>query len=533
MKAFTTTDYCQPSRHYMVDITERIARIRRMVDKGEYFTINRPRRYGKTTTLQALARFLEPDYIVLEIDFEMISESGFWTEGNFIQAFSRLVLDQHEFCGVEIDPDTIKTLDGYATVHPQNLMMDQMFRSLQRWIAKSGKPVVLLIDEVDSASNNQVFLDFLSQLRAMYLKRSKGVPTFHSVVLAGVTDIKNLKRKIRKDEDSKQNSPWNIAADFDIDMSLPESGIKGMLDEYEADHHTGMDTAAIARKIRSDTNGYPYLVSRICQCLDGKMVPDEFPSLREAWTLDGVEMAIKRIVSEDNPLFGSLTGKLSDYPELYIALKKVLFQGDPMNYEEDYPPHQQLLMYGFARKQDDALVIDNRIFEMRLYRYFISKSKYRDWMKGEAMEYKSQFTKDGILNVPLIMERFIKAQNQIRDMDDENARKKFIEDVGREIFLTYLSPILNGTGTYSVEDRNAKKGRMDVVVHYNGQRYIIELKIWHGERYNEEGEKQINRYLDAYDLKIGYMLSFNFNKTKEPIVKQVHFGDKLLYEGIV
>ena len=170
---------------------------------------------------------------------------------------------------------------------------------------------------------------------------------------------------------------------------------------------------------------------------------------------------------------------------------------------------------------------------MRLYRYFISKSKYRDWMKGEAMEYKSQFTKDGILNVPLIMERFIKAQNQIRDMDDENARKKFIEDVGREIFLTYLSPILNGTGTYSVEDRNAKKGRMDVVVHYNGQRYIIELKIWRGERYNEEGEKQIKRYLDAYDLKIGYMLSFNFNKTKEPIVKQVHFGDKLLYEGIV
>ena len=120
---------------------------------------------------------------------------------------------------------------------------------------QSKKKIVLVIDEVDSASNNQVFLDFLSQLRAMYLKRNNGFPAFHSVILAGVTDIKNLKRKIRKDEGSKQNSPWNIAADFDIDMSLPESGIKGMLDEYEADHHTGMDTAAIARKIRSDTNG--------------------------------------------------------------------------------------------------------------------------------------------------------------------------------------------------------------------------------------------------------------------------------------
>ena len=190
-------------------------------------------------------------------------------------------------------------------------------------------------------------------------------------------------------------------------------------------------------------------------------------------------------------------------------------------------------MYGFARRQNDALVVDNRIFEMRLYWYYVSNSEFAGGMRQAALENKSQFTKDGILNVPLIMERFIKAQNQIRDMDDENARKKFIEDVGREMFLTYLSPILNGTGTYSVEDRNAKKGRMDVVVHYNGQRYIIELKIWRGERYNEEGEKQINRYLDAYDLKVGYMLSFNFNKTKEPGVNQIHYGDKLLYEGIV
>ena len=190
-------------------------------------------------------------------------------------------------------------------------------------------------------------------------------------------------------------------------------------------------------------------------------------------------------------------------------------------------------MHGFARRQNDALVVDNRIFEMRLYWYYISNSEFAGEMRQAALENKSQFTRDDILNVPLIMERFIKAQNQIRDMDDENARKKFIEDVGREMFLTYLSPILNGTGTYSVEDRNAKKGRMDVVVHYNGQRYIIELKIWRGERYNEEGEKQINRYLDAYDLKVGYMLSFNFNKTKEPGVNQIHYGDKLLYEGIV
>ena len=73
---------------------------------------------------------------------------------------------------------------------------------------------------------------------------------FQSIILAGVTDVKHLKSKIRDGADSKENSPWNIAADFDIDMSLSEAGIKGMLDDYEADHHTGMDIAEIARLIR-------------------------------------------------------------------------------------------------------------------------------------------------------------------------------------------------------------------------------------------------------------------------------------------
>ena len=74
--------------------------------------------------------------------------------------------------------------------------------------------------------------------------------TFQSVILAGVTDVKHLKSKIRDDGEQKKNSPWNIAADFTIDMSLSETGIKGMLDEYEKDHHTGMDTGFIARSIR-------------------------------------------------------------------------------------------------------------------------------------------------------------------------------------------------------------------------------------------------------------------------------------------
>ena len=63
-----------------------------------------------------------------------------------------------------------------------------------------------------------------------------------------------------------------------------------------------------------------------------------------------------------------------------------------------------------------------------------------------------------------------------------------------------------------------------MIVDYLGQQYIIELKIWRGERYNAEGEKQISEYLDYFGLTTGYMLSFNFNKKMESGLKRVEVG---------
>ncbi len=74
---------------------------------------------------------------------------------------------------------------------------------------------------------------------------------------------------------------------------------------------------------------------------------------------------------------------------------------------------------------------------------------------------------------------------------------------------------------------------MDMVLHYRGKRYGIELKIWRGPRYNEKGEQQILNYLDYFGLDTGYMLSFNFNQEKVQGVRHVRVGDKLLVKAAV
>lgn len=530
MKSFNTTGVCIPSKHYMVDLQKRVEEIQKLVDAGKYFTINRSRQYGKTTTLIALKKHLQPQYEVVSLSFEGIGQAGFESEQSFVKAFCKLI--KRELRAGLVLPDNINDrIDEFVSRTENMAEMYDLFDVLLEWCEVSEKKIVLFIDEVDSATNNQVFLDFLAGLRDNYIYRdSKGVTTFQSVILAGVTDVKYMKSKIRSDEEHRVNSPWNIAADFDIDMSLSADGIRGMLDEYESDHHTGMDTEEIADYIRNYTSGYPYLVSRICQIIDEKFVPGVFISYSEAWTDYGVDEAVKRILQEDSTLFDSIMGKLVNMPEIKEKLRHILMCGDKVAYLSDDDEMRLLRMYGFIINDHNTVAVSNQIFEMRLYNFFIGESKNNDDLRRVAAGDRSIFIKeDGTLDVCKIMEHFIEAHNRIHIGKDD----RFIEDEGRERFLTYLSPIINGTGTYSIEEQTRDQKRMDVVIHYLGKRYVIELKIWRGAKYNEDGEKQVLGYMDYFGLKTGYMLSFSFNKNKEPGVSEVILGDRVLYEGIV
>lgn len=530
MKEFNTTAVCIPSKHYMVDLRERVKEIKKLVDAGKYFTINRARQYGKTTTLKALQSGLQSDYTVLNLSFEGLSKANFSTEQSFVKAFCRLFKKNPGL--YRSVPEEIRVqFDEYLLRKEDKAEMDELFITLGEWCAAAKKPLVMIVDEVDSATNNQVFLDFLAQLRDRYIARvTDEIPTFQSVILAGVTDVKHLKSKIREEDQRKVNSPWNIAADFDIDMSLSEDGIKGMLDEYEADHHTGMDMVAIAKQIREYTNGYPYLVSRICERIDTKLVPGKFENLALAWTTYGVDEAVRMILSEDSTLFESLMGKLENYPHLKDQLRRILLRGETIAHLPDDEEQKQLRMYGFIVNNHNTVAIANRIFEMRLYQYFIGESRQNEKLKQLAAAEKSIFVmEDGWLDVPKIMDHFITEHNRIH----EGQTEKFLEEEGRERFITYIAPIINGTGTYSVEEQTRDQRRMDLVIHYLGRRYIIELKIWHGDRYNEKGEKQVSDYFEYWGLDTGYLLSFNFNKEKNPGVERVKVGDKVLFEGIV
>lgn len=528
---FNTEGQCEADIHYMVNLDGRLRQIKEfLVDRGKYFVINRGRQYGKTTTLRALADYLKEDYTVISLDFQKIGTEEFQDTFVFTRAFARLLMSAYAVRYTEDAAVTelIGQLGRFAR-RDADFTLGELFAHISRICEVSSKPVVMMIDEVDSASNNQVFVDFLAFLRSYYLDR-KNKPTFWSVILAGVYDVRNLKMKMRPDAEHQYNSPWNIAADFDINMSFAADEIAAMLREYEEDHHTGMDINEIAARIYEYTSGYPYLVSRICKSLDERVPQIQgFENPGFAWTKEGITEAVKLLLKENTSLFDSMVKQLDLYPDLRKMIEDLLYQGKSIPFSLQVKSVNLGCMFGFLKEEKGRVAIANRIFEMVLLNMFIAQEAIDSAMFRCGEYDKNQFTVGGRLNMKLVLLKFSEHFGDIYGDNDE----MFVEEYGRRLFLLYLKPIINGVGNYYLEAQTRDAKRTDVIVDYLGEQFVVELKIWHGNEYNQRGEEQLAGYLDYFHLKQGYMISLNFNKRKETGVKEILLGDRRIIEAVV
>ena len=520
MRDFNVTGLCVPGRHYMADTGEKISRIMQFVEKGDYFSINRGRQYGKTTTFSLLEKRMPEEYSVIKISFEATDDEMFETP----QAFCQGLLNR---CAKYL---RFKKLPWAEEWKDDSVIS---FNLLDEFLTKtcSGKKIVLMIDEVDKSSNNAIFLKFLGILRDKYLRRNDGDDyTFHSVILAGVYDIKNLKLKMvqagthqLQDGEKRINSPWNIAIDFDVDMSLSAPEIMSMLTEYENDHKTGMDVEAIAKEIRDYTNGYPYLVSRICQKIEVLLNRD--------WTLQGVQNAVQEILFEHSTLFDDLFKNIESNPDLKELLRDLTVGDRDYLYNIDNQAIQLASMFGIVEKRGRLVAIHNRIFEVRITNYFASEKETSE------KSLKLRASKQGVVNkdnldMALLLQRFASHYYEIYNEKDT----KFLERECRILFITYLRAIVNGSGFYYLENETREGARTDVIVDYNAEQFIIELKLWRGEVAHEKAYEQLANYLDYKNRDTGYLLTFDFRKTEntgKPKFGWVERHGKKIFDVIV
>lgn len=514
-KKFNTTGVCVSQKHYMVNIDNKLEQIEKLIDNGDYFIINRPRQYGKTTTLSQLSQRISKDYIVIRISFEGIGDVAFSSEEIFTKNIIKLFIRYLK----NVDKDLAKKLSDIGRDASSLMDLDEVIAD---FINESGKEMVLIIDEVDKSSNNQLFLSFLGMMRSKYLLSREGLDiTFKSVILAGVHDIKNLKLRLRDSDEKKLNSPWNIAVDFKVDMSFSSEEIETMIAEYCKLNNIKIDTKKISDSIYYYTNGYPFLVSRLCQIIEQDILLENQP-----WTIEDILKAVKLILKESNTLFDDLIKNLENNQELSDYVFDIIFNGSDKLFNLDNPLIGQGYLYGILKEDNGTVKVSNRIFEQRVYNYFTSKLE-NNIDKMITYNFRDNFIcNDGSLNMEKILFKF----QQFMKEQYSNINDKFIEREGRLLFLAFIKPIINGVGFDFKEVQIAEEKRLDVVITYNKFKYIVELKIWYGKSYHEKGLNQLVNYIENQGLSKGYLVIYNFNQNKDYVQNIVNIKNKEIFE---
>lgn len=522
-KRFNDTGVCIPERHFMADTSVKLAQIMELVEEGAYFTINRPRQYGKTTVVYLLSKLINTknNFLFLEMSFEGIGDDLFEKEAMFCTNFVKTVTA--EISRIE-DNQLFTFLETYEKT---TINFDQLSDFITELAKKSTKKLVLSIDEIDKNSNNKLFISFLGMLREKYLQKNKNRDhTFHSVILASVHDIKSLKLKISPESQGLLNSPWNIAIDFKVDMSFNTQEIEVMLKDYCKERGTKMDSPAIADKIYYYTSGYPYLVSKICKVAEEELLPTRDD---KNWDLSLIDDAFHYLVDEayTTTLFDDMVKNLENNPELYQVVFDISINGKSPTFNVLDPIINLGILYGIFDKMDGRCKIHNRIFEQKIYSYMLSKqSRKSDPLVGVLT---SRFIKKDQLDLREVLlgfQEFMQENYSSKDI-------KFLEREGRLLFLSYLKPIINGNGFDFKEPSVAEERRMDVVITYKNQRNVVELKRWEGESYHQKGLQQLSDYLDNYRLQKGFLLIFDFRKEKVFKTEEISFQDKEIFAAWV
>ena len=499
----------------MVSTEKRFKAVQALIDAGEYFTINRARQYGKTTMLDMIWRRLKDQYLIIDCSFEGVDDTAYESHAAFAKMFARQVAERLDSQGTDEALVSFWRNCGVAN-------LDDLSIEITRFTKQCPKPVILTIDEVDKSSDNQLFLNFLGMLRNMYLQRNKSGmdSTFYSVILAGVYDIKNLKLRIRPDAEKKYNSPWNIAADFNVDMTFHPEEIAQMLSDYEADAHTGMDIKAISEEIYKYTSGYPFLVSYICKKIDEE--------LDREWTAESIVRAVKVLVQGNSTLMDDLSKNLENNSEFREFMYSVSVNSQPITFTLLNPMVNMGNMFSYIRNKNGRVAIHNLIFEEALFLYFTVDYSIKNSTK--LSPFQLNYVHNGRLNMEHVITRF-------RDLLREEYREStgpFLEKEGRLLFLTFLKPIINGIGFYYVEPETRDNRRMDLVVTYDRQEFIVELKIWHGDKYEEKGRDQLSSYLATRGMDEGYLVTFDFSKDRQDTEPQwIDWNGKRLFEVII
>ena len=519
MRTFGTQGPVNPHDNYIVRRAKETTDFIERIKNGKYIVIFAPRQTGKTTFFQRALETLttqEDHYFSIQLNFEEAEDD---TAADFYRGLYEDILEQIETvfekrCEMPSAPlaDFLENNNGIT----DHRSMRRFFRQFAKLLSRDARPssstpsltqrVVLFIDEFDGIPR-AVLKGFLHSLRHIYVAGKPRSP--HSVGIIGVKNIRQLNY-------DASVSPFNIQDEFVVPNFTLEQ-VRELLAQYTEEVGQPF-TPDVIETLHKQTDGQPFLVNRAAQILTEEL---DIPKT-EAITMDHFSKAHTQLLEESNINIAHLITNVRKSRQFEHLLMRI------MTYEEGVPfnPHDdiisELTTYGVIQNgAHGRCEIVNPIYLHHILQAF------KPLFNGLEDEYFSEengddfidyLTPDGVIEMGALLDNFrdfiARAGFRILQVPDTPQ-----EYVGQHLLYAYLDTFVRIIGGDMFLEVQTGRGRMDLLLLHNRRKYIVETKIWEGNRSYQAGKRQLSAYLKSEGVTEGCYVVFDHRQNPEPRVE--------------
>ncbi|MEK8019909.1 MAG: AAA-like domain-containing protein, partial [Candidatus Parabeggiatoa sp.] len=494
-KTFNIAGPCRPDEHYMLPTQERCSGLIDLIEQKQYFVIHAARQSGKTTLLLELTRQLneEGHYYALYCSLETVSGITDAEKGiPLIVKRLQLEVELHDkLSGYSFAPNA--DFSNYSTI---------LIKTFSQFCKQLDKPLVIFFDETDCLSNGTL-ISFLRQIRDGYVNRGR-IAFVHSIALVGMRNIRDYKGKIREDSDTLDSaSPFNIVSET---LTLQNFSVEEITHLY-AQHTEQTEqifSQPVIEQIYHYTQGQPWLINAIAREIVVKILQGDFS---QTITLAHVEQTVQTLIMRRDTHIDSLMERLKEARVQRIVEPVILGESQGYSFLDD--DYQYVLDLGLLRYADKRVVPANPIYGEVIIRTLTSRSQMEMDQPNYFHELRT-YVVDGKLDMKKLLSDFQAFWRENSEIWVN--RYQYQEAAPHLVLQAFLQRIVNSGGRISRELAGGT-GRLDLCVHYQEQKYPIELKLRRADKTYQDGKKQLADYMDKLGCAEGWLIVFDKRKT--------------------
>ncbi len=524
---FTTAGPIIPEDHYFIDPLTRfdMEEILSLLRQKKFFVLHAPRQTGKTSFLRALMTYLNKgeEYTCLHINVEKAQAA----RENVKEAMRAILDTLAEQAQDYLEDSFLK--EQWRTILEESGEFAALQNALKVWCRNNKRPIVLLIDEIDSLVGDTL-ISVLRQLRSGYENRPKLFP--QSIILCGVRDVRDYRI-----HSSKEKDVITGGSAFNVKSESLRMGCFDLQEIKELYRQHTKDTGQVFEEevfplLWEFTHGQPWLVNALAYetCFKIKEGKDR----KKRITAQLIKQAKENLIIRRETHLDQLTDKLKEERVRRVLEPILACRANIGSVPEDDIEYVSDL--GLIRARPQVTIANG------IYREVIPRQLTYTTQVKITHDTEWYVAADGSLDMDKLLTAF---QGFFRKHFESWVDGFDYAEAGPQLLLqAFLQRIVNGGGRVEREyGLGRERTDLTVIWPYKDpsdkeqskeeslQEVVIELKLRYGrlEKTIQKGLEQTRRYMDKCGSKEGYLIIFD--RTPDASWEEKIFKQSREFEG--